>query len=71
MRDRDPYLYLLFGDFKQSDLHRKGDKSGFHKLMDVIDRMPSEMVDVVRYTPHDIIRSGICKEFLIAEESLD
>jgi len=62
---------LFCGDFKQSDLHKRGDKSGFHQLMAVIDRMPSEMVDTVRYMPQDIIRSGIVKEFLIAEESLD
>ncbi len=38
--------------------------------MKVIDHMPSEMVDVITYRPQDIIRSGLCKEFLIAEEAV-
>lgn len=59
---------VFCGDFKQSDLHKKGDISGFHEFMKVIEKMPSGMVDVVNYTPSDIIRSGICKEFLLAEE---
>lgn len=61
---------IFCGDFRQNDLHRRGDKSGFSQFMEVIDRMPSETVDVITYRPQDIIRSGIAKEFLIAEESL-
>lgn len=61
---------IFCGDFKQSDLHKKGDISGFHEFMKVVEKMPSELVDVVTYTPEDIIRSGICKEFLLAEEKL-
>ncbi len=61
---------IFSGDYKQSDLHKKGDKSGFDQVMKVIDHMPSEMVDVVTYRPQDIIRSGLCKEFLIAEEAI-
>lgn len=60
---------LVFcGDFKQNDLTRRNDKSGFHDFMQVIQKMPSEMVDIVNYQPRDIIRSGLCKEFLLAEE---
>jgi len=57
------------GDWHQSDLHKKGDVSGFGKLMEVVEHMPSESTDVVTYRPQDIIRSGIVKEFLLAEEA--
>lgn len=62
---------VFAGDFRQSDLHKKGDKSGFDQIMRVIDHMPSEYVDVITYRPQDILRSGICKEFLIAEETIE
>lgn len=61
---------VFCGDFKQSDLHKKGDVSGYHQFMNVLDHMPSEEVDVVTYMPQDIIRSGICKSFLLAEEAV-
>ncbi len=60
---------IFAGDYKQVDLHRKSDKSGLGRFMKVLDRMPSATYDVVTYTPHDIVRSGIVKEFLIAEEA--
>jgi len=62
---------VFAGDFKQCDLHKKGDKSGFHQLLKVLEYMPSEMYDVVEYRPEDIIRSGIVKEFLLAEERFE
>lgn len=58
------------GDYRQADLHKKGDNSGLEQFLRVIEEMPSGMTDVVRYTPHDIIRSGVCKEFLLAEERI-
>lgn len=61
---------VFAGDFKQNDLHKRNDKSGFSQFMEVIDRMPSETVDVITYRPQDIIRSGIVKDFLMAEEAL-
>lgn len=61
---------VFMGDYKQCDLHKKNDKSGYHEFLKICQEMPSEMVDVIHYTPHDIIRSGICKEFLLAEERI-
>lgn len=60
---------IFCGDIKQNDLHKKGDVSGLLQFMDVVDKMPSDMVDLVRYFPCDIVRSGIAKEFLLAEEN--
>ena len=59
---------IFCGDMKQNDLHKKGDVSGFHEFMKVIDKMPSNMVEVVTYLPEHNVRSGISKEFLLAEE---
>ena len=59
---------VLCGDYRQTDLHKKGDNSGLSQLMDVLHAMPSHMYDFVEYTPDDILRSGLVKEFLIAEE---
>lgn len=62
---------LFSGDFKQSDLHRKNDKSGLQPFINVLMRMPAHFVHLIEYTPEDIVRSGIVKEFLLAEESLE
>lgn len=65
------YSKIVFcGDFKQSDLHRKGDDSGFFKFMKTISLMPEQMSKVITYLPEDNVRSGISREFLLAEEKL-
>lgn len=56
---------------KQNDLHKKGDVSGLDKFLKVIHRMPSTSFDIVTYTPKDVVRSGIPREFLLAEEELE
>ncbi|MDX1532757.1 MAG: PhoH family protein [Nitrosopumilaceae archaeon] len=63
---------IFCGDFgKQIDLHKRNDVCGVERFMKVIERMDSSSTDVVRYTPNDIVRSGIVKEFLIAEEECE
>ena len=61
---------ILCGDLKQSDLHKKKDESGYSKLMNVLDMMPSDMIEHICYTPGDIVRSGLVKEFLMADEKV-
>ena len=61
---------IFCGDMKQSDLHKKGDTSGLPQLMRVLEKMPEDMVEFVVYTPEDIVRSGLVKEFLLAEEKV-
>lgn len=56
---------------RQNDLHKRNDKSGLEQLLKVVQRMPSTSIDIVTYTPNDIVRSGVVKEFLIAEEELE
>lgn len=62
---------LLCGDTKQNDLYRKkNDVSGLEDYLRVLDHMPSHSYDCVMYHPEDIVRSGIVKEFLLAEEEV-
>lgn len=61
---------IFCGDIKQNDLHRKNDVSGLGQFMKVLERMPSHTYDIITYRPQDIVRSGIVKEFLLAEESM-
>jgi len=56
---------------KQNDLHKRGDDSGLEQFLAVVSKMASHTNDVVIYTPHDIVRSGIVKEFLLAEELVE
>lgn len=62
---------IFAGDFKQVDLTRKNDKSGLHQFMHVLNYMPSSSYDIVTYKPEDNIRSGISRDFLIAEEEAE
>lgn len=60
---------VICGDAKQNDLIKsRNDKSGLKSFMDVLSKMSGESVDVINYLPHDIVRSGVVREFLIAEE---
>jgi len=58
---------ILLGDRKQCDLQRKREKSGFDRLYTVMEKMPASMVGKIEYTLDDITRSGLVKEFLIAD----
>lgn len=63
---------IFCGDFKQNDLiKKKNDTSGLGEFLRILEEMPSEMVDIITYRPEDVVRSGIVKEFLLAQERLD
>lgn len=64
----DDSRMILCGDFKQTDLVKKGDESGLQQLLSVMKRMSNDSVSVINYTPKDVVRSGIVREFLLAEE---
>jgi phosphate starvation-inducible PhoH-like protein len=66
----DTSKLIICGDTKQNDLVRKKtDVSGFPKFIEILNMMPS--FRTVNYTIDDIVRGGIVKEFLIAEERYD
>lgn len=59
---------IVCGDYKQVDLHKKGDKSGLEQFLAVLGNMSRDCVEFVNYRPEHIVRSGLVKEFLLAEE---
>lgn len=62
----DDSRVIFCGDTKQDDLYRnKYDTSGMAQFENVIDRM--ESMRIVEFLPEDIVRSGICREFILAE----
>lgn len=58
---------ILLGDTKQTDL--KKDESCFDWVMSVAQRMP-RWFDLVHFYPKDIVRSGFCKDLIIAIEGV-
>jgi predicted ribonuclease YlaK len=61
---------IFAGDFKQSDLYAKrNDMSGLKKFMVIADLMPS--FKIFEFTPEDIVRSDIVKEYIIAREQYE
>ena len=51
----------------QSDLAKIGQQTGLGKLSEVLDLMPYGDVAEIEFGLNDIVRSGICKSFLIAD----
>lgn len=65
---------IFCGDTRQDDLtssRNKKDVSGLRYFIRVIDRMSSNCFGIVKFDVDDIVRSGIVREFIIAEEELD
>lgn len=61
---------VICADYKQNDLENlRGMDSGLQRIVDVLENMPSEDVDFITYTPHDVIRGGIVGRFLKAEDA--
>jgi phosphate starvation-inducible PhoH-like protein len=63
---------LFCGDTKQDDLEtskNRLDVSGLRKFKTILDRMTC--FSTIQFTVDDIVRSGLVKEFIIAEEELD
>ena len=53
---------IFIGDDKQTDLNKKNDTSGFKEFVNILNRMKS--IERVVFTPNDVVRSGIVKEYL-------
>ena len=56
------------GDASQSDLQKTNERNGIHDFIKVLRVMPS--FDMVEFGLEDIVRSGLCKEYLIAKNEL-
>lgn len=57
---------IICGDIRQSDIQRKRGISGFNQMLEVTKMMPS--FRNIEFTMDDCVRSGIAREFLIAED---
>lgn len=65
---------ILCGDTKQDDLlvsKNRSDVSGLIHFKKVIDRMSTDCFETIEFTVDDIVRSGLVKAFIIAEEQLE
>ena len=58
---------IFAGDFKQSDLNKGREESGYKKFLTVVNGMPDEMFGHVTYGLDDIVRSGLVQHFLISD----
>ena len=59
---------MFCGDATQSDLIRTNEKNGIIDFMKILKLMPS--FENIEFGIEDIVRSGICKEYLVAKSEL-
>lgn len=60
---------IMLGDIKQNDLlHSRKETSGMAQALKVIEHMPE--FSMVRFTPHDIVRSEFVKSWIMACEEV-
>ena len=60
--DRSKIIFC--GDFRQTDLYKKGDLSGLKKFMAIADMMPS--FRTLEFDVDDIVRSSLVREYILA-----
>jgi phosphate starvation-inducible protein PhoH len=59
---------MFCGDATQSDLIKTSERNGIINFMKILRTMPS--VDIIEFGIDDVIRSGLVKEFLMAQYAL-
>ena len=59
---------IFCGDFRQSDLTREQERNGLKEFMKVVDKL-SDFV-YIDFLEHDIVRSRLVKEYIIARQKL-
>ena len=59
---------MFCGDATQSDLVKTNEKNGIIDFMRILHQMPS--FDIIEFGLEDIVRSGLCKEYLVAKSEL-
>jgi len=60
---------MFCGDATQSDLVKERERNGIADFMDILRTMPS--IDIIEFGVEDIVRSGLCKEYLVAKMDLN
>ena len=59
---------MFCGDATQTDLIKQNERNGIHDFMRILRVMPS--LDIIEFGVEDIVRSGLCKEYLLAKLEL-
>ena len=59
---------MFCGDGTQTDLTKQNERNGIADFMKVLRIMPS--MDIIEFDIEDIVRSGLCKEYLLAKHEL-
>ena len=59
---------MFCGDATQTDLIKQNERNGIHDFMKILRVMPS--VNIIEFGVDDIVRSGLCKEYLLAKLGL-
>ena len=67
-RAGDNSRFIACGDTRQSDMARHREKSGFDEVLKVMEKMPNYF-EIVHFRPEDIVRSGLVKAWIIADEN--
>jgi len=57
------------GDATQTDLTKQNERNGIMDFMRILRVMPS--VEMIEFGVDDIVRSGLCKEYLLAKLDLN
>ena len=60
---------MFCGDATQSDLVKNNEKNGIIDFMQILRTMPS--MEIIEFGLDDIVRSGLCKEYLLAKAELN
>ena len=56
---------IFCGDYRQSDLDKMREREGMQQFLSILERMRE--FDFVEFTARDIVRSGLCKQYILAK----
>ena len=59
---------MFCGDATQTDLTKQNERNGISDFMEILRVMPS--FDIIEFEVEDIVRSGLCKEYLLAKHEV-
>ena len=57
---------ILAGDINQNDLTKKNDQTGFHRVLESMEKMKSKYTSHIHYGPEDCVRSGLVRDWILA-----
>ena len=60
--------FIFSGDFRQTDLDERKEKSGIHDFLRILDAMGD--FDMIEFGIEDIVRSGLVKNYLIKKTEM-